>query len=258
MFFDSSIDGISVSERLDQEAVPAKDGLEVSTSKQAAVMRDEMAQYEAIQIDRSIPEKSYFKKLALWSNSGMPFGRVVKHSYQPFMIMSSIPAVLFMALLYGFLTACTTVPITTLSSVMTLPPYSFSSAQIGMMGIPPFIGTSLATLICGPLSDYIVLFLAKRNRGIYEPEMRLWLCLAFTPLVPAGLFMFGIGLNNGAHWLVPAFGLGICAFGVTPASSAALTYLTDAYTDVSLLITIICTHLSLTVWNRLLPIRLLV
>jgi hypothetical protein len=45
--------------------------------------------------------------------------------------------------------------------------------------------------------------------------------------------MFGIGLNNGSHWLLPAFGLGINAFGVVPASSAALTYLTDAYTDVS-------------------------
>jgi hypothetical protein len=101
------------------------------------------------------------------------------------------------------------------------------------MGLPPFIGTSLATIICGPLSDSIALRLAKRNGGVFEPEMRLWLCLIFLPLVPAGLFMFGIGLNNGSHWLLPAFGLGINAFGVVPASSAALTYLTDAYTDVS-------------------------
>jgi hypothetical protein len=65
--------------------------------------------------------------------------------------------------------------------------------------------------------------------------MRLWLCLAFTPFIPAGLFMFGIGLNNGSHWLLPAFGLGVSACGVVPASSAALTYLTDAYTDVRFL-----------------------
>jgi hypothetical protein len=41
-------------------------------------------------------------------------------------------------------------------------------------------------------------------------------------------------LNNGSHWLLPAFGLGATAFGVVPASSVALTYLTDAYTDVCL------------------------
>lgn len=87
-------------------------------------------------------------------------------------------------------------------------------------------------MICGPLSDSIALTLAKRNGGVFEPEMRLWLAIAFTPLVPAGLFMFGIGLNNGSHWLLPAFGLGISAVGIVPPSSAALTYLTDAYTDV--------------------------
>jgi hypothetical protein len=63
--------------------------------------------------------------------------------------------------------------------------------------------------------------------------MRLWLSLIFLPLVPAGLFMFGVGLNNGSHWILPAFGLGINAFAVVPAGSATLTYLTDAYTDVS-------------------------
>jgi hypothetical protein len=62
--------------------------------------------------------------------------------------------------------------------------------------------------------------------------MRLWLCLVFVPCVPAGLFMFGIGLDAGAHWLLPAFGLGLTSFGVVSPSSAALTYLTDAYTDV--------------------------
>lgn len=150
--------------------------------------------------------------------------------------MFSIPAVFYMALEYGIITTCTTVPITTLSSVMTLPPYNFGSTQIGLIGLPPFIGTSLTTVVCGPLSDSIAIYLAKRNGGIFEPEMRLWLCLAFTPFVPAGLFMFGIGLNNGSHWLLPAFRLRVSSFRVVLASNAALTYLTDAYTDVSLIL----------------------
>ncbi|KAJ5176617.1 Major facilitator superfamily domain general substrate transporter [Penicillium canariense] len=165
------------------------------------------------------------------TDSPMSLNQLAKHSYQPFLIMFSIPAVFFMALEYGFMTACTTVPVTTHSSVMTLPPYNSGSAQIGLMGLPPFIGTSLGTIICSPLSDSIALQLPKRNGRVFEPEMCLWLCSVFLPLVPAGLFMFGIGLYNGSHWLLPAFGLGINAFGVVPASSAALIYLTDAYTD---------------------------
>jgi MFS family permease len=196
-----------------------------------AAKRDTLP-YEAVEIDGSIPTKSYRQKLALWTTSSLPFSHVVKHTYQPFLIMFSIPAVFYMALEYGIMTACTTVPVTTLSSVMTLPPYNFGSSQIGLMGLAPFTGGCLSAILAGPLSDRAVLYLAKRNRGIFEPEMRLWLCLAFVPCVPAGLFMFGIGLDAGSHWLLPAFGLGLTSFGVVPASSAALTYLTDAYTDV--------------------------
>jgi MFS family permease len=100
------------------------------------------------------------------------------------------------------------------------------------MSLPPFIATSLGLIICGPLSDWIILFLAKRNKGIYEPEMRLWVIAAFIPFVPARLFIFSFGLANGAAWPVLAVGYGLLSFGCSPASAIALTYLTDAYTDV--------------------------
>ncbi|KAJ5908199.1 hypothetical protein N7495_000881 [Penicillium taxi] len=183
-------------------------------------------------IDYTIPKKTYCQKLELWSNSPISFDQLFKHIYQPFTIMATMSTVFFMAFLYGMMTACASVPIATLSTVMTLPPYSFTSAQIGLMGLSPFIGTSLAVLICGILSDWIAIYLSKKNEGIYEPEMRLWLALAFTPFVAAGIFMFGICLEKGLHWLLPAFGLAICAFGLVPASSAALTYLMDAYPNI--------------------------
>ncbi|KAJ5947353.1 hypothetical protein N7466_000368 [Penicillium verhagenii] len=228
MFNAPPINGLSVPEA----TLDKKDKLDTEPVKGTLDSHAVALQSEIVEVDQSIPHKTYLKKLSLWTNSPMPFGQLLKHSYQPFLILFSFPAVFFMAVQYGIMTTCTTVPVTTLSSVMTLPPYNFGSAQIGLMGIPPFLGTSLGALVCGPLSDYIALYLAKRNKGIFEPEMRLWLSLVFMPLVPAGLFMFGIGLNNGSHWLLPAFGLGLVGFGTVPACSAALTYLTDAYTDV--------------------------
>lgn len=232
MFTASLIDGVPViNETVQQQDSSKKEsGAPVPQGINAA--KDDTMPFDPVQIDYSIPKKKYWPKLALWANSPVSFGQLAKHAYQPFLIMLSIPAVFFMAVEYGIMTACTTVPVTTLSSVMTLPPYNFGSSQIGLMGVPPFIGACLSAITCGPLSDVIVLYLARRNGGIFEPEMRLWLCLVFVPFVPAGLFMFGIGLDHGSHWLLPAFGLGITSFGIVPASSAALTYLTDAYTDV--------------------------
>ncbi|KAL1970634.1 hypothetical protein VTN77DRAFT_4278 [Rasamsonia byssochlamydoides] len=186
----------------------------------------------SISIDPTIPQKTYWQRLALWSSSPSSFRDFARHSYQPFIILFTIPAVFFMSLVYGAMLAVSCVQVTTLSSWMTLPPYNFNAAQIGLMSLPPWIGTTLGVLVCGPLSDWLIIFLAERNDGIYEPEMRLWVIAAFIPFVPAGLFMFGIGLNDGAAWPILAVGYAICSFGLAPASSIALTYIADAYTEV--------------------------
>lgn len=83
------------------------------------------------------------------------------------------------------------------------------------------------------MADRTILILARRNKGIYEPEMRLWVMAPFVPFVPVGALMFGCGLNNGAPWPLIAVGYAICNFGTAPVCSIALTYLTDSYTEVS-------------------------
>ncbi|MCJ1281620.1 hypothetical protein MMC26_000940 [Xylographa opegraphella] len=185
-----------------------------------------------IDIDSSIPRKSYVQRLAFWTSSPGPLSHFFRHSYQPFLVLFTIPGVFFVSLTYGALIAMSTVQVTTLSSWMAEPPYNFNAAQIGLMSLPSWIGSTLGALVVGPLSDWLIVYLARRNHGIYEPEMRLWVIVAFIPFVPAGLFMFGIGLNNGSSWPVVAIGYGLASFGTLPASSLSLTYLTDAYTEI--------------------------
>jgi MFS family permease len=122
--------------------------------------------------------------------------------------------------------------VTVVSSVMAEPPYNFYSAQIGLMSLAPFIGNTIGSLVYGPLSDWLALRQAKKNDGIFEPEMRLWAVLGATPFAPAGMLIFGYALGNGAPWIVVAVGYAIYGFGMAPVSSASLTYLTDAYTNV--------------------------
>jgi MFS family permease len=91
------------------------------------------------------------------------------------------------------------------------------------------VGQTLGSLICGPLSDWTVLYLARRNNGIYEPEFRFYLFLPFVPFQLAGAWWFGYALNNGSSWVQVAMAYGLCNFGSAPLQSLALTYVLDAY-----------------------------
>ena len=62
------------------------------------------------------------------------------------------------------------------------------------MNIAPFTGSFLGFFAGGYLNDRSIMWFARRNRGVYEPEMRLWLALASALLLPAGILMFGLAL----------------------------------------------------------------
>jgi hypothetical protein len=81
----------------------------------------------------------------------------------------------------------------------TLPPYNFSSSGVGLLNIPTFIGSILGGFFGGQLSDYSIQWLARRNGGVYEPEMRLWLALPSVVIIPAGYFMFGLSVSQAGY-----------------------------------------------------------
>lgn len=73
-------------------------------------------------------------------------------------------------------------------------PYDFSTIGIGLLNIPPFIGSIVAAFYAGPLSDWSIIWLAKRNEGVYEPEMRLYLIVFPVIIGPIGMFTYGYTL----------------------------------------------------------------
>jgi MFS family permease len=135
------------------------------------------------------PRKTYLQRLKPWTSSDGSIVALLHHTYQPFFVMGTIPAVLYVALLYGLITAAFQVSVTLISTTLPAPPYSFNAAQVGLMNIPALVGNTLGALVSSPFSDRIILWLARKNNGVYEPEMRLWLLLAFAPFFPAGRFV---------------------------------------------------------------------
>lgn len=183
--------------------------------------------------------KTYLQRLKPWYTTRGSIKQFAHHSYQPLLVQCTIPAVLYVALLYGLVTAALQVSVTLVASYMPAPPYNFSPSAVGLISLPPLIGNIIGTALSAPFSDRIIIYLARRNRGVYEPEMRLWLLLLFAPIFPAALLITGYALGKGMSWPIVAVGLGLQGFVMPPVAGVALTYLTDAYTDVRI------SHISL-------------
>jgi hypothetical protein len=107
------------------------------------------------------------------------------------MVLATIPAVAFTALQYGSVLAWFAVLATTQAVIFVEPPYNFSPSGIGLLSLPAFIGSLFGVVYGGPLSDMSILFFTKRNKGIYEPEMRLYMNALPALLGPAGIWLFG-------------------------------------------------------------------
>ncbi|KAL5380192.1 hypothetical protein DPSP01_007992 [Paraphaeosphaeria sporulosa] len=178
------------------------------------------------------PRNTYLQRLKPLHATRGSIKQLAHHSYQPLLIECTIPAVLYVALLYGLITAALQVSVTLVATYMPAPPYNFSPSAVGLMSLPPLIGNIIGTALSAPFTDRLIIYLARRNKGIYEPEMRLWLLLVFAPVYPAALLLTGYALGKGMSWPVVAVGLGLQGFAMPPIASVALTYLTDAYTDI--------------------------
>ncbi|OKL61002.1 hypothetical protein UA08_03674 [Talaromyces atroroseus] len=183
-------------------------------------------------IDANIPRKSYWQRLSLSARSPGGFRTFGRHMFQPFVLITCFPGILYVALSYGVLVALQNAQSTTLSSRLTEPPYNFSSSGIGLIGLAPFVGVTIGSFIVGEVSDRWIVHLARRNNGIYEPETRLWLIIPFLPLVLAGSLLFGYSIDKGLPWPLVAVGNGLASAGVATVQTVILTYLSDSYYDV--------------------------
>jgi MFS family permease len=203
-------------------------------------------------IDTSIPIQSYGKRMALFTATN---DSILRHMRDPVPLLFTFPAIAFTAVTVGSILAVFAILTSVQAIYLFAPPYNFSAKEVGLMNIAPFLGTIPGVFVGGYLNDKSIVLLSKRNFGVYEPEMRLWLALPCAILGPAGVLMLGVGLANvrrphsgtqskcstvdanqpysqGIAWPLLAVGFGIFGFTLTVVGSIALSYAMDCYHDV--------------------------
>lgn len=150
---------------------------------------------------------------------------------RPFFLFA-FPNVVLAGVIFAFGCTAGIVSFNTISEIMTNEPYNFSTTATGLMFLSALVG-SVFGYFTGVFADTIVVFLARRNGGIKEPEMRLWtLCISFV-YASLGYMLYGWGAEKGLHWMAVAFGLGCMIAHQVSACSIATAYAMDSFPGVS-------------------------
>ena len=137
--------------------------------------------------------KPYRQRLALATPTDEP---ILRHFYRPFLILVSIPGAAYVAITYGSLLAWSAVVSSSQSYFTVVPPYNLSPVGVGLLALGPFVGQLVGSILISPLNDLSAIKLARRNGGIFEPEMRLWLAIPGALVCFAGLMTYGMCLSS--------------------------------------------------------------
>jgi multidrug resistance protein len=115
--------------------------------------------------------------------------QILKHGIvRPMRMLSTLPIVLFCSLYVSFLFGLLILLFTTITPVF-IQAYGWSPEITGLAYLGIGLGNFMGIAIVARTSDATIVRLAKKNKGVYEPEMRLPLCVFFGLLIPISLFM---------------------------------------------------------------------
>lgn len=161
----------------EDEKYKAKDDLDISLHQTRSNARGA----------ESIPPATYRQRLRWVTYSSESLWKI---AYFPAYVIL-LPHVFYSAIQYAAGIAWLVIMASIVPIRFTQPPYNFDSDGIGLMNLGPFVGNLLGSFYSGLLSDRSVRWLARRNGGYYEPEMRLYLLLPPALFMAGGIIMFG-------------------------------------------------------------------
>ncbi|KAH0353716.1 MFS general substrate transporter, partial [Aureobasidium melanogenum] len=177
---------------------------------------------------RAAPPKSFKQTLKPYAGR-LSQDRWFKVALRPF-ILFAYPAILWSSLVYALSVGWLIVLSESVSVIYeNRATYHFTSLQVGLVYISPFIGGILGTAVAGRFSDVIVRWMSRKNDGVYEPEFRLLMAIPVAISTVIGLMGYGWSVSERDAWIVPTVFFGIISFGCCVGSTTAITFAVDSY-----------------------------
>lgn len=161
----------------------------------------------------------------------------VKHYFQLLLIPVRcivFPPVIYAGCICGLQNAILTFYLTTEDTMLYSDPFNYSSAQVALMNIPCIIGSVIGCLYAGSMTDYFILWMARKNSGIVESEFRLYFAFLSGTVGAVGLLMFGFGISRNMDWRVFYIGLAFISYMFSSSTNLAMLYVMDTYRELTL------------------------
>lgn len=147
---------------------------------------------------------------------------------RPF-FMITFPAIIWGGISYGAQMMWLSLLATTQSEIYTTY-YNFSTSSTGLTNLAPLVGSFLGMIYGGPFVDWFSIKLAKRNKGILEPEFRLWPTIGVLVINAAGLLAYGLASVNVEPWPISVvLGQGFLGFAMSSSGPITMTYAIECY-----------------------------
>lgn len=177
------------------------------------------------------PRKTYAQKLSLFGDKKRP-NRILDIMWSPFKFFR-FPVVVWAGFMYGTNALVWPGILNATASPTYTGKYGFDSNDVGFAYFGAVFGMvvgSIWVMILGPI---LTLRLARRNKGVAEPEHILWLFSASLLCVPLALLLWGLGstATPHLHWFALVSAQAILAVSSTLCLSTAIQYATSAYRD---------------------------
>ncbi|KAH6689821.1 major facilitator superfamily domain-containing protein [Plectosphaerella plurivora] len=146
-------------------------------------------------------------------------------------IVFLFPHVLWVAINNGIFQGIDVSIMMTYANVLTNPPYNWGNTTVSLIQLGQIAVAAMCLPLIGTMGDWFIRFVARRNKGVHEPEYRL--VTMILPLVMATIltviYGYAIAEPGRFHWFAIVLTVNAYLFILLSASTAGTTYVIDSH-----------------------------
>ena len=148
----------------------------------------EVVSESTTEVNAPLPKKTFLQELIPWSKIN-PEASYIHLFVRPW------PLIVYPAVIFGFLIFSTTLAwivmvLNVNASIFQGRHYHMKPGINSLINVSAVIGIFIGSYVGGGLTDLIAARMAKRNKGVFEPEFRLIALIFPAVIVPVGLLMY--------------------------------------------------------------------